>query len=546
MLLGINRFNSLQVNSTNSIKNTQSGKYPNLTPLKQDTVNFTGLSRPQEYKDAFEYLAAVILKIKNKTAGNLSSKKISQAIDDEFKFNRVYGPYVQADVSKIAYKAYVPQDVREGGVQLVNEARAARLNEWREFLESPEGLEKMLKDRKRKYNTKINSFTSNLEKFLTNGDGDGYHYLDTVNAHSDIILEFLRKAKTQQPPNSKALQIVIWDAVNSELKANNRHIPVPFNKDVLEKTIDEFSRILPEARQQRFSSISFIDMYTHILRDDVLKRKGIPQDCESVWIKIPSIKHDPSNKTQNIKDIEILSHKNWCTRSSVDKAEAALEDGDFYVYLVKDSKNKLWNPVIGMASSEGKIAQIQGANNDNIIPLNYLNAVKQFIEEEGLKCSYNISAEYPHSGIQIMISEKLRENNPEIGQTFNQAIKSKDSSAIFKYLKQKNLKELEDGTFEIGTYKPIYVYNDKGTTTPYSMFGIDEDKLLENVKRINGDFILGVSASSAKYRNSKITEFPKKLEEVTGYVKCTQEQYDKFKDDIDRVVSSPKKIKIIH
>ena len=45
---------------------------------------------------------------------------------------------------------------------------------------------------------------------------------------------------------------------------------------------------------------------------------------------------DPFNKEANIKKLEILSCKNWCTRSSVDKAEAALEDGDFYIYLVRN------------------------------------------------------------------------------------------------------------------------------------------------------------------------------------------------------------------
>ena len=147
-----------------------------------------------------------------------------------------------------------------------------------------------------------------------------------------------------------------------------------------------------------------------------------------------------------------------------------------------------------------------------------------------------------------MIGEKLRENNPEIGETFNQAIKSNNSLAIFKYLGQKNLRELEDGALEIGTYKPTYVYNDKGVATPYSMLGINEDKLLANVRRINGDLILAVSGSNNElFRNSTITEFPQSLEEITGCIKCTQEQYEKFKEDIERVISnssSTKKVKL--
>lgn len=46
MLLGINYFNSLHVSPTNNIENNKYNKYPNLSPLSHDTVNFTGLSRP--------------------------------------------------------------------------------------------------------------------------------------------------------------------------------------------------------------------------------------------------------------------------------------------------------------------------------------------------------------------------------------------------------------------------------------------------------------------------------------------------------------------
>ena len=62
-------------------------------------------------------------------------------------------------------------------------------------------------------------------------------------------------------------------------------------------------------------------------------------DNESVWVKVPSIAHDKIHKDKNIKMLEILSCRNWCTRSSVDKAEAALEDGDF-LYIFRTRKVK--------------------------------------------------------------------------------------------------------------------------------------------------------------------------------------------------------------
>ena len=83
----------------------------------------------------------------------------------------------------------------------------------------------------------------------------------------------------------------------------------------------------------------------------------------------------------------------------------------------------------------------------------------------------------------------------------------------------------------------------KGITIPYSMMGIEEDVLLRNVSKIKGDMML---YNKNFIYNSQIKEFPQKLEEVTGKVVCNQKQYDKFAEDINRVVNGDSKRIVVY
>ena len=472
------------------------------TGLSADTVSFSGKSPCDLYKSVFDFMSAEIFDV-NKTyrvdGSMLNVKKIKTAVKTLFDEGRAYPPYKISMTEKIKWKSYIPQYVRDYEIGKINEARQARMNEWLNFLTDPE---KMLAQKK------------------------------CPNP------ELAKKIK-----DNPSLRFIIWHSVSSELKANNRHIPVPFDDRALLETINGFEKIAPKDRKVRCASPSFLEIYTHRLRDNLLMKMGKSGD-KPVWIKIPSIAHDRANKDQNIATVEILSNRNWCTRSSVDKAEAALEDGDFYIYL-KRGKSELWEPIIGMALEKGKVDQIQGAENNNIIPLNLVDEVKNFIRANKLQCQSGIIDEGPKALQAIMISEKLNETLPEIkpSYSFARAIKENDSISIFKFLNVP-VKQLEDGMLEIGTYRPSYsVDPKKGLTVPYSMFGLDENLLLQNVRVLNGNLILD---SRQKVFESRITKFPPHLEKVTGKISCTRTQYEKFKPEIDRLIESDKTKLFIH
>ena len=450
-----------------------------------DCVDFTGKSPASQYRSVFDYLSAEILDGNKKfdiNSGLLSAKKITSAIKKLFTGDLIYSKYDESNVNKIKWKSYIPEDIRVYSIEKINKARHARLKQWSDVLTNPENIRKESPELAAKLN------------------------------------------------GNNSLKFVIWNAVTSEIKTDNRHIPVPFNEKALLETINRFEGILPIDRAVTCAKPSFLEYYTHRLRDNVLMDMGLSKDGQ-VWVKIPSIKHDLIHKDKNIQNLEILSNRNWCTRSSVDKAEDALTDGDFYIMLKRNPMN-MWEPLVGMTTHKGKIDQIQGKDNDNIIPLNLVGDIKAFIEKSELSMCSGVFDEGPKAVQAILISEKLNQKDGKI--SLAKAIKDKDFESVFNCLGVQ-AKKNENGKLEIKEYKPTYVLDkNRGYVIPYSMFGIDEDALLQSVEKINGDFVL---KHKNRLLNTTLKKFPPNLKEVTGYVVVSEEQYAKYHDDILRVVN---------
>lgn len=466
--------------------NKKTNSNPQTSPIKADSVCFTGKSMPSMYSTVFEYLSAEIFG-RNKKFGVdgslLSATKIGEAINNVFKNEKAFPEYKNSSVEKIKWKSYIPQDIRTFSIDKINEARAERFGKWKKCLENP-------------------------------------------------LAAVKNKELASKLNQEKSLRLVIWDAVTSEIKESNRHIPVPFNENALLETVKDFEKIEPISRAVRCAKPSFLEVYTHRLRDNLLMKMG-KSDDRAVWVKIPSKKHDRANFEQNIENLETLSCRNWCTRSSVDKAREALEEGDFYIYLKRNGLS-MWDPLVGMTTYEGKIDQIQGIENNNIVPLNLVGEIKSFIKSSNLKCQSGLSDEYPKATQSIMISEKLNEVLPEVKKSFAKAIKDKDTISMFKYLGVDVQEDSATKLLTIGTYKPSSNLNkNSGISIPYSMFGLNEDDLLKDVKVINGNFVL--STGKNKLFDSLITKIPENLEKVTGRVECSKTQYEKFGADLERI-----------
>ena len=110
-IINFGYFSNINNSPTNYSPNIKTAS--TLTPLSRDTVSFTGMSLPSQYKSVFDYLAAEIVG-KNKKwqvdGSMLSATNIPAAIERLFKLNKVYGPYTESNPNKINWKNYIPED----------------------------------------------------------------------------------------------------------------------------------------------------------------------------------------------------------------------------------------------------------------------------------------------------------------------------------------------------------------------------------------------------------------------------------------------------
>lgn len=65
----------------------------------------------------------------------------------------------------------------------------------------------------------------------------------------------------------------------------------------------------------------------------------------------------------------------------------------------------MWEPLVGMTTAKGKIDQIQGVENNNIVPLKLVNEIEDFINKSNLKCHSGIYDEGPKAYQAILISK---------------------------------------------------------------------------------------------------------------------------------------------
>lgn len=421
--------------------------------ISQDVVKFGGLSRKEDYSSPLVYKAALILEQKfAKITGNknplltdapVSKSKLYSKGDlskTNFKDGNLNVDWKQffnaftcaADAKKINWKInYYDDETKKDTVKLVNDARISVLTKWRDLLLVPEEI---------------------------------------ISQDASENLQALK----EELQSNFALKIIIWDGVNNLLANNNRHIPEPLDLEVLAKTVKEYKQ----------EDGSFISVYSNNLRNDVVNKmltnpnlqKNVFKTEKGLWVKIPSKKHDRENFNYNVFNIEVLSHRGWCTKSSIDKAKAALEDGNFYMYLEKDINN-VWQPCIAMTSSEGKIAQIQGRENNNVIPEQYIEIVEKFIEDRDLDTLSGYSSEGPNARLQILISKKLKEKNPKTGISLQESIAQNDVLSILQHF---------NGLLTTKKGAPLKLNLDptKGIVVPLRVFGIKEERFWNDLKAL--------------------------------------------------------------
>lgn len=180
--------------------------------------------------------------------------------------------------------------------------------------------------------------------------------------HRKIILrdwyKYLTEKDTQSNNSQKAL---IMFGITKDLKPNSDILPQIFNREVLNKTLEEV----------KDTDVDISKVYNKNLRSYALSGLGI-NGSGAKWIVLPSKKHDSKNFEQNVARLKILSQNSWCTKTY--KAEPYLAQGDFHIFVDKGVTK------IGICFEDNTIKEIQGRKNDWRIPEEYAENILEHIK----------------------------------------------------------------------------------------------------------------------------------------------------------------------
>lgn len=287
------------------------------------------------------------------------------------------------------------------------------------------------------------------------------------------------------------LKYLILSAITSDLSDGNDNLPPVLNPGVLAQTVSDLDGQL-KANPKR--QVNFLKMYTENLRLHYLDDSETKISEDTGWIVIPSESNDPTNFNRNVEMLKTLSHKNWCTKSY--NAEPYLAKGDFHVYLEKGK------PKIGIRFVNNRIAEIQGELNDSKIPVKYFDFIHEYVKDNGYKLSDKAEIEI-FDGIEDAVVVKCEQAKKDLGD----ALELKDiddAEKVLDYFKMKpkriHVKD-ENGNLVPKLVLSYYlqpghyvnansIHNEDCFDFKFSDLGIDENELLKDVIRIEGDMIL--------------------------------------------------------
>lgn len=361
-----------------------------------------------------------------------------------------------------------------------------------------------------KYKAPIEKFNSNddLQKWagekinnIKNQDYGGR--LETTQIGRSLILkQWFEHLANNRYSNTQSL--IILSFITRDLKPNNDVLPPVLNNSILRETINEADKNIrqnnyekkliekqtsDEIKKLKESGIStaeikekiktlkkenklkswepylfdFNKKYTNKLQAHYLKDTVITEQ-DSKWIVIPSKENNPLGFSENVKMLQTLSHKNWCTKTT--NALPYLQRGDFHIYFENGQ------PKLGVRFIHGRIEEIQGELNNDIIPNKYFELLKNYIEENSLELKI-------HAQDQIDNAEIKKEMYAKIQNELKQEIEDNNVEAIMNYFEIECKKD-KDGRLIISEYKQPDKYN-------FADIGIDENRLFEKIYKIEGD-----------------------------------------------------------
>ena len=385
--------NNLSNQKDISKRNTCSFLLPqNYKLLKTDTVSFKKQYTPQERGmedvSVVELMAHNYLDLRRKDWGSsivyddLTPHNISDKLKENFLdvITKV-GPAVHADANLVEWKTFLNTDYKMASCKGVNKARSDRLRDY----------------------SAVNRI--NIDKtFLA----------------QDMAL-YIDKLK-----NNSAYQFLAMIIAFNDVKKSNRHIPLPFNVQVLAKTfaqIDENREIMSIDKLSKLYHSNLIEyaLINNPERIIHIDDKAPVSDMKHCWICVPGRTKDDVIQNNFINLVEIFSNINWCTHSREDKARAQVETGDFFVYLKRDEDNN-WIPMTAISTNNRYkkqeqlgVIELQGIKNNYILTNEDYDRIKLLMQKIDKKLIFkhrDINDNVPTACVQMSIMKYLEKGSP--------------------------------------------------------------------------------------------------------------------------------------
>lgn len=287
---------------------------------------------------------------------------------------------------------------------------------------------------------------------------------ETKTQRKAMLKEWSDYVTEENSAYTPAMGLLIMSGITAGLKPDEDTIPPVLNKGVLADTIDTLSKELKTDEKKQFN---FLKQYKTKLQAHYLEDNSTGVKTTG-WMVIPSKINDPENFEDNVEKLKTFSHKNWCTKSF--NAEPYLKEGDFHIYLENGE------PKLGVRFVSDAIEEIQGEKNNGKIPQKYFKEMKEHIKSENLALGENAEQEIKNAEKTKKQIEKIKS---ELGED---AIKNADAEKILPYFRIKAKKD-NDGLLIISEYRQ------PSEDDTFEDFGIDENKLVRNIKIIKGDAI---------------------------------------------------------
>lgn len=263
--------------------------------------------------------------------------------------------------------------------------------------------------------------------------------------------EYLTKENEVYAANP-AFQYLVWRSITKEYKVDKNTYktqPPVLNRRVLADLYQKFlnKEVLPVTSEFKKFYDNLLVEYNKKL-SDIIEVKGKNTKIGE-WITIKGEENDPDNFEENVKKLRSLSYTSWCSKTSM--AESYLKNGDFYIYIEKDDKVTdeflmsgkdiseagIQNVKVGIGTRYDGTVEIQGQANDGIVPLDYYQQIKEFVEKKDL---HSVDDRLEKAREKFEKVQKYKEHIKNIQKAksieFENTLQYlKDSNSSFKILK---------------------------------------------------------------------------------------------------------------